>query len=134
MHRTFFISAALLAGLSIAASAQQPQAGTWDSKTTMGPKDSVVATTVLTTTGDTKGWTMAFPNAKEPIAVRVVSMAGDSVVTEAGPFPSHVRPGQTVTLLHTVGHYKGDQMWGTSVAQYASGDKLTFKLTATRRK
>ena len=93
---------------------------------------SLIATTVLATTADGKGWTMTFPTGA-PVAVRVVSLAGDSVVTEAGPFASHVRPGQTVTLLHTVGHYKGNEMWGTSVAQYSTGDTLTFKVTAKRR-
>ena len=98
----------------------------------MGPKDSVVATSVQTIAADTKGWTLAFPTGA-PVAVRMLSSAGDSIVTEAGPFPSHVRPGQTVTLLHSVSHYKGNQAWGTSVAQYATGDSLTFKTTATRR-
>ena len=142
MRHTFFLSAAVLAGLTTVATAQQTMAGiklsdvagVWDGKTMTGPKDSVVATTVLTATADGKGWTMTFPNRKQPVAVRVVSVGGDSIVTEAGPYPSYVRPGQTVTLSHTVSHYKGTQMWGTAVVQYASGDKLTFKITATRRK
>lgn len=141
MHRTFILAAAVLTGLATAATAQQPNApiklsdvaGVWDSKTMVSPNDSVVVTTVLTTTANRKGWTMTFPKG-EPVAVRVVSTAGDSIVTEAGPFPSYLRPGQTVTLLHMVAHYKGDQMWGTGAAQYGSGDKLSFKLAATRRK
>jgi photosystem II stability/assembly factor-like uncharacterized protein len=140
MRRTILCTAAILAGITAAAAAQQAShgikltnvAGIWDSKT-LGPKDSVVATTVLTTTADGKGWTMTFPKG-EPIAVRVISAAGDSIVTEAGPFPSQVRPGQTVTLLHSISHYKGNEMWGTSVAQYAAGDTLTFKVKATRRR
>ena len=147
MRRTILCTAAVLACIAASGEAQQatPQkamaaspafkladiAGTWDSKT-LGPKDSVLATTVLTNTADGKGWTMAFPTG-DPIALRVVSSAGDSVITEAGPFASRVRQGQTVTLLHTVSHYKGNEMWGTSRAQYATGDTLTFKVTATRR-
>ena len=143
MRRTILCTAAVLACITAAAAAQkaaQPAspafkladvAGTWDSKT-MGPKDSVIATTVLTTTADGKGWTMTFPTG-DPVAVRVVSSAGDSVVTEAGPFASRVRQGQTVTLLHSVAHYKGNEMWGTSTAQYSAGDTLTFKVTAKRR-
>ncbi|HVH68353.1 MAG TPA: hypothetical protein VM716_10830 [Gemmatimonadales bacterium] len=141
MRHTIALSAAALAGLTTAASAQKPKAsiqladvaGAWVSKTMVGPKDSVVGTVLFTTTADGKGSTMTFPNHQQ-VAVRVVSVAGDSVVTEAGPFPSYLRPGQTVTLLHIVGHYKGDEMWGTGVAQYASGDKLIFKTKATRRK
>lgn len=139
MRRTILCTAAVLACITAAAAAQQAShgikltnaAGVWDSKT-LGPKDSVVATTVLTNTADGKGWTMAFATG-DPIALRVVSSAGDSVITEAGPFASRVRQGQTVTLLHTVSHYKGNEMWGTSRAQYSTGDTLTYKITATRR-
>ena len=147
MRRTILCTAAVLACMAASAQAQQatPQkaaaaapafkladiAGTWDSKT-LSPKDSVVATTVLTNTADGKGWTMTFPTG-DPIALRVISSAGDSVITEAGPFASRVRQGQTVTLLHTVSHYKGNEMWGTSRAQYSTGDTLTFKITAKRR-
>ena len=44
-----------------------------------------------------------------------------------------MRQGQTVTLLHTVSHYKGNEMWGTATAQYSNGETLTFKITGTRR-
>jgi hypothetical protein len=140
MRRTILCTAAVFACITAAAEAQKAAtpgikladiAGTWYSKT-LGPKDSVLATTVLTTTADGKGWTMAFATG-DPVALRVISSAGDSVVTEAGPFPSRVRQGQTVTLLHSVSHYKGNEMWGTSRAQYSTGDTLTFKVTATRK-
>lgn len=147
MRRTILYTAAVLACIATAAEAQQATpkkaaaaspafkladiAGTWDSKT-LGPKDSVLATTVLSYTADGKGWTMAFPTG-DPVALRFVSSGGDSVITEAGPFASRVRQGQTVTLLHSVSHYKGNEMWGTSHAQYSSGDTLTFKITAKRR-
>jgi photosystem II stability/assembly factor-like uncharacterized protein len=140
MRRTILCTAAVLGCITAAAEAQKATtpgikladiAGTWYSKT-LGPKDSVLTTTVLTTTANGKGWTMAFPTG-DPVALRVVSSAGDSVVTEAGPFASRVRQGQTVTLLHSVSHYKGNEMWGTSRAQYSTGDTLTFKVTATRK-
>jgi hypothetical protein len=108
-------------------------AGTWTVKTLVGPKDSVVITTVVTQTADGKGATMQLPN-HEPIPVRVVATGGDSVVTEAGPYPSALRPGQTVTLLRSVGHYKGDAMWGTVEAHYASGDVFKGKTAGTRKK
>jgi hypothetical protein len=142
MRRTLLIPAVLL-GLTTAAAAQQltvertkPQplsiAGVWDSKTLVGPKDSLVATTVLTTTANDLGWTMTFAG-REPVAVRVISRGGDSVVTEAGPYASFLRPGQTVTLIRTTAHYSGNEMTGTFTAQYGSGDKLVGKLVATRR-
>lgn len=145
MHRTSILSLVLVAGLSTGAAAQQQPmsmpvatqmpavAGVWDAKTMVGPKDSVVVTEVLTMTANTKGWTMAFPGRTEAVAVRVMSSAGDSVVTESGPYASALRAGQTVSV-RMVAHYKGDSMWGTAVATYGSGDKVNLKMAATRRK
>jgi hypothetical protein len=145
MHRILLLSAAVLAGCVTAAGAQQPAAqkpapaprytvaGTWDGKTMTGPKDSVVATFELKATADTTGWTLKFPG-RDPYAARVVAMGGDSVVTEVGPYPSVLRPGVTVTLLRTTGHYTGDTMTGTFEARYATGDVLKGKVAATRRK
>jgi len=70
---------------------------------------------------------------REPIPVRVVAVGGDSVVTEAGPFESVLRPGQMVTT-RTVGHYKGDTMTGTIEARYGSGDVIWLKTAGTRKK
>lgn len=142
MRRALFLSAAVLAGIPGAAVAQQPTAGiklsdvagVWDSKTMVGPKDSVVLTSVITATADGKGWTIAFPNAKLPIPMRVVATGGDSIVAEAGPYPSALRPGTMVKLLRTVSHYKGDEMWGTFTATYDKGDPASGKIAGTRRK
>jgi len=144
MRPVLLLSAAALAGHATLAGAQKPApmrhegikltdvAGTWDGKSMVGPKDSVVVTSVLTATADGKGWTIKLAN-RDPIPVRVVAVGGDSVVMEAGPYESILRPGQMVTT-HTVGHYKGDAMTGTIEARYASGDVLRGKTTATRRK
>ena len=141
MRRPFLTSAVVIASLTTAATAQQPStgvklsdlAGVWHAKTMVGPKDSVVATPALNATATDQGWTMRFPG-RDPVAVRVVSVGGDSVITEAGPYPSYLRPGQTVTVLRIVGHYKGNQMWGTFEAHYAKGEKLAGKVSATRMK
>ena len=141
MHRPSILAAIILAGSTATASAQQPAAGiklsdvtgVWDAKSMVGPSDSVVATSVLTATADTSGWTMKLEG-RDPIAMRVVAMGGDSIVTEAGPYASILRPGLTVTVLRNVSHYKGDTMWGTFEALYSSGDRFSGKVTATRRK
>jgi hypothetical protein len=141
MHRRSIFAAIIVAGIATTASAQQPAAGikpsdvagVWDAKSMVGPNDSVVATSVLTATADTSGWTMKLEG-RDPIAMRVVAMGGDSIVTEAGPYPSILRAGLTVTVLRNVSHYKGDTMWGTFEALYSSGDKFSGKVTATRRK
>jgi hypothetical protein len=141
MHRPAVLAAIIVAGITTTVSAQQPAAGikpsdvagVWDAKSMVGPNDSVVATSVLTATADTSGWTMKLEG-RDLIAMRVVAMGGDSIVTEAGPYPSILRAGLTVTVLRNVSHYKGDTMWGTFEALYSSGDKFSGKVTATRRK
>jgi len=144
MRPFLLVAAVVAAGYATAAVAQNPApakkggikladvAGTWDGKSMVGPKDRVVASFVVTATADGKGWTMKFPN-RDAIALRVLSSGGDSVVTEAGPYQSILRPGQMVTTRIS-GHYKGDTMTGTFEAHYASGDVLRGKAAATRRK
>jgi uncharacterized protein (DUF2147 family) len=117
----------------VSSAAAQGAAGSWNGKSMVGPKDSVVTTYVLTIAADGKTGSMKFAN-RDAIPTRIVAMAGDSVVSEAGPYPSILRPGQTVTLLRTVAHYKGDAMWGTFEATYGNGDKVHGKTTATRAK
>jgi hypothetical protein len=132
---------AVLAGFTAVAGAQQPAGGTkladvvgvWDSKTMVGPKDSVVLADVVTATADGK-WTIAFPGRKDAVPMRVVATGGDSIVVEAGPYPSALRAGSTVKLLRMVGHYKGNEMWGTFTATYDKGADASGKVSATRRK
>jgi hypothetical protein len=122
-----------------AAPAQRPAiklsdvAGTWNGKSMIGPKDSVVVTYVFTATADEKGWTVTFPN-REPIPTRVVSTGGDSIVTEAGPYQSVLRPGQTVVTRITQHYTGGDTMTGTFEAHYSTGDVLKGKVVSTRKK
>lgn len=143
MRRAVTIASLALTSYALAAGAQAAPAapagiklsdvaGSWNVQTLVGPKDSVVITTVLTITADGKA-TMRFPKG-DPIPVRVVRIDGDSVVTEAGPFPSALRPGQTVTLLHSVTHYKGDTSTGWFEAHYSSGDVFKAKNAGTRKK
>ncbi|HEV2749843.1 MAG TPA: hypothetical protein VGV12_04895 [Gemmatimonadales bacterium] len=138
MRQAVLLSAAVLAGFSTLANAQQPGiklsdvAGVWHEKTMVGPKDSVVLMIALNAKASDKGWMMKCPNGA-PVPLRVVTVGGDSIVTEAGPYPSCLRPGQTVTALRTVGHYKGNSMWGTFEATYSTGPKLSGKVTAERK-
>jgi hypothetical protein len=138
MCTSFLVSAALIAGLAATAGAQgsaiklSDVAGKWAVKASPA-NDTVVVTSVVNATSNSKGWTLAYPN-RDPIPVRVVASGGDSVVTEVGPYPSMLRKGQTVTLLHSVGHYKGDTMTGWFEAHYSSGDVIKGKQEATRSK
>ena len=105
-------------------------AGVWHVETMIGATDSVIATLDLSQTGNDKGWTMTFPD-RAPIPVRVVTVGGDSVVWEAGPYTSTRRVGQTVTL-RTVGHYKDRAMWGTFAAAYSVSGTTRGKIRAKR--
>jgi hypothetical protein len=78
----------------------------------------------LVATGDTSGWTMTGSNGK-PVPVRVVAVAGDSIVTEAGPYESFVRKGVQVTT-RTVSRLEGGRLVGTIEARYTTkgGDSV----------
>ena len=107
-------------------------AGTWK-VTSMDAAGGNVVETELVATGDTSGWTMTGPTRK-PIPVRVLAVAGDSVVTEAGPYESFIRKGVQVTT-RTVNRLQGDKLVGTMEAHYAlkGGDSVSQrKLEGTR--
>ena len=57
--------------------------------------DSTLTSYVLDAKADTAGWTFQFPTGA-PLPMRIVSMAGDSLVTEAGPFDSRLQKGVKV--------------------------------------
>jgi hypothetical protein len=135
MVRQLCYSFTALVGLVAAAAAQQAPgaAGTWNGRSMIGPKDSVVVAYVLTIAADGKSATMKLPG-RDPIPTRVLAMGGDSIVTEAGPYPSILRAGQTVKSLRTVAHYTGNTMTGTFQAQYSNGDVVKGTTKARRVK
>jgi hypothetical protein len=107
-------------------------AGTWKMRTTDEAGGNVVETEFVAT-GDTSGWTMTAPKRK-PITVRVVAVAGDSLVIEAGPYESFIRKGVQVTT-RTVSRLQGDKLVGTVEARYAlkGGDSVAMRpMVATR--
>jgi len=90
-------------------------AGTWVTEA-RGEAGEAVPGFEMVATADESGWEMRFPD-REPIPVRVVEVAGDSIVTEAGPYSSILRPGAQVTT-RSVYRLEGDRMIGTIVARY----------------
>jgi len=138
MRRLLLSGLVLAAASASAASAQNPPAapgggikrsdvaGTWEIKT-----DSGVAS-VIRVSPNGKTWTLAFAGRK-PIAVRVLASGGDSIVFQAGRFPSVLRPGQTVTRVREVGHFNGDAVTGTYEAHYASGSVLKGTFSGSRK-
>jgi hypothetical protein len=107
-------------------------AGTWKVRST-DERGGTPIETELRATADTSGWTMIGPNRK-PIPVRVVTVAGDSLVTEAGPFESFVRKGVQVRT-RTVYRLEGDKLAGMTEARYKIGsrDSVAQRMTEGTR-
>jgi hypothetical protein len=107
-------------------------AGKWKVRSTDEAGGNVVETG-LVATADTSGWTMTAPNRK-PIPVRVVGVAGDSIVTETGPFESFIRKGVQVTT-RTVYRLQDGKLVGTVEARYATkaGDSVAHRPTEGTR-
>ena len=106
--------------------------GTWDMKTMLMDRDSVVATSELIATGTTDGWTMKVPQQTKAVPIASVAIAGDSVVTQTGEFNSALRKGQKVTS-HTISHLKNGQLTGVTHARYSNGDTVTFRVLGIKR-
>lgn len=108
-------------------------AGKWNVRGTPENSDSTVVTYELVATPETSGWKTTFPN-RAPIDVRVVSVAGDSIVTESGPFESVLRKGVNVTTRF-VARLQDGKLVGTTVARYETtgADSVArFRIVGTR--
>ena len=78
--------------------------------------DTSVVTYELNAMGDTTGWTITYPNRKAQ-PVRIITVSGDSIVTETGPFTSVRRAGVPVTTRTTY-RWENGQLVGRTVAHY----------------
>ena len=153
MRAVLFFSTVCVTALAATAAAQRPAAkpaaqapaaaaglkasdvaGTWafenSVKTTAG-QDTVV-TSEVTISADGKTWVTHLAG-RDPIPARIVAMAGDSVVTESGPFQSVARPGQKVRTVE-VFHFKGNDAWGTIEAHYSNREVVKGTIKGKRKK
>ena len=71
----------------------------------------------LLATADTSGWTLKGPRGKF-IPVRVVAVAGDSIITEAGPYESFILKGVQVRTRN-VSRLQDGKLVGTLEAHFA---------------
>ena len=92
-------------------------AGKWTVKAMNQSRDTTLVTYQLTATADTTGWSILFPNRRQPVPVRVGAVAGDSIVIDAGPYESVLRKGVQVTT-HGVFRLRNGVIVGTTVAHY----------------
>jgi hypothetical protein len=109
-------------------------AGNWAVNSMPEVGDTVLVTYEMVATNDQTGWTVTLPG-RETRPVRVISISADSVVTEADPFESVLRPGVMVTTRTTL-RPDGDRLVGTTIARYSTTDAdsvTTLRVAATRR-
>jgi hypothetical protein len=91
-------------------------AGTWNMRTLNMAGDSVLVTYDIFATSDVSGWTLTFPG-RDPVPVRVIEVAGDSVIIDAGPYASALREGVTVSTRFDM-KLEGDRLTGLITALY----------------
>jgi hypothetical protein len=95
--------------------------------------DTTPTLSELNISTDTAASTMTFPN-RPPVKTRLVTIGGDSIVTEAGPYPSVRRKGVQVTT-HAVLHLRDGKLVGNTVARYKTtgpDSVLRLRTEATR--
>jgi hypothetical protein len=100
-------------------------AGKWSVRSMSESGDSTLVTYELVAAGDTSGWSLNYPKRK-PIPMRVVAVAGDSIVTEAGPFESVLRKGIKVST-NSVMRLQDGKLVGTTIAHYATSGADTVR-------
>jgi hypothetical protein len=93
-------------------------AGKWAVRTMAESGDSTLLSYEMVAGADTAGWSFLFPKRK-PVPIRVVAVAGDSIVTEAGPFESLLRKGVQVRVVNVIRLQDG-KLLGATTARYAT--------------
>jgi hypothetical protein len=109
-------------------------AGKWDVRSVPVSGDTTPTTYVLTATSSTTGWTIKFPG-RAAVAARI-TVGGDSVEIDAGPYLSVRRKGVTV---NTNGGFRiqNGSLVGTTTAHYkvkTPDSVLVLNSTGTRAK
>jgi hypothetical protein len=109
-------------------------AGKWDLHAVPASGDTTSTNYVLTATGTTSGWSIKFPG-RAAVPERV-TVAGDSILASAGPYPSFRRKGVTVTT-DGVFRLQNGSLVGTNTAHYkvkTADSVLVLNTTGTRAK
>jgi hypothetical protein len=88
--------------------------------------DTTLVTYELNATADTTGWSITFPNRK-PIPQRIISVSGDSIVLEAGPYSSQIQKGVQVRT-QTVYRLQNGKLVGRTVARYDTKGPDTLRI------
>lgn len=90
--------------------------GKWSMVQMAEGNDSVIVTAEMNATGSADGWTITLPG-RPPMPMRI-SVSGDSIMSETGPYESVLRKGVQVTTNGVMRMVDG-KLVGTTVAHYA---------------
>jgi hypothetical protein len=104
-------------GASLPAFSLADVAGTWNMEAVRDSGGGVLATYQIGGTADPSTWTITFPN-RSPIPLRV-TIDGDSLITDAGPYESVLRAGVVVST-RAVSWLRDGKLTGKFVAKYAT--------------
>jgi hypothetical protein len=109
-------------------------AGKWDVRSVPVTGDTTPTTYVLTATSTTSGWSLKFPGRAAVPAT--ITVGGDSIEIDAGPYSSVRRKGVQVTTTGGLRVQNG-QLVGTTTAHYkvkTADSVLVLNSTGTRAK
>lgn len=103
-------------------------AGTWNVLVRPEGQDTVVSSYLLDTS-DSTSWKITFPNAKQPMAMRVTGMSGDTVLAQTPWFESPVRKG--VQAQSDIKYWMQDgKLVGRHLAHYKTTGPDTVRVFA----
>ncbi|MFN8573804.1 MAG: hypothetical protein U0132_17235 [Gemmatimonadaceae bacterium] len=103
--------------------------GTWEGKSMVGPKDSLITTTKTVVGADGKiEVTMA---GRPTMTAKVIAAGGDSLVYEIGPYDSILKKGLKATTRSTT-HFSGNSSTGMFEAKYSDGSVVKGKVAGTK--
>jgi hypothetical protein len=109
-------------------------AGVWNVRAVPVSGDTTASTYVLTATSNTSGWTVTFPGS--PPTQGKVTIDGDSIMIDRGPFTSPTRKGVPITTRYVM-RLSGGNLVGTNTAHFKlkTNDSVVVSNTvATRAK
>lgn len=108
--------------------------GAWHMNAMPLDKDTVLTSLVMWASEDTAAWKTKFDNRADTIKVRVLGVAGDSIMTEFGPYSSALRKNVKVVTDATY-RLQGDKLIGHVTAHYSvpTADSLVHLRTEGTR-
>jgi hypothetical protein len=107
-------------------------AGKWNFVATPQSGDTTRTKFVMLVASTPEGWTQTYENGQ--VVKPKIVVAGDSIVSDAGPYPSVRRKGVKV-ITHSVIRKEGDKLVGTTTAHYqvkGADSVLTLRTEGTR--